>query len=228
MVNSNKIFSSKPRQIARATLDISSTIFGNLTNLKILVLGNVDSAFNIGSNFEKIEVKEYRKEKNTILDYVDKRTGKINNSENFTSLLVNYDVILMGYKSDLKLIESKIAESILEKRKQKPVLFIDCGIPGNIDQDVGKINNCFLFDLNDLEQYFSFSESVFFQRNNSNSEDHFLEEGLNFYLSKFAKRMDLSSTQLSAFEKYLRLFFENSQNYFEKQSILKFLEFFKK
>ena len=115
MVNSNKIFSSKPRQIARATLDISSTIFGNLTNLKILVLGNVDSAFNIGSNFEKIEVKEYRKEKNTILDYVDKRTGKINNSENFTSLLVNYDVILLGYKSDIKLIESKIAESILEK-----------------------------------------------------------------------------------------------------------------
>ena len=228
MVNSNKIFSSKPRQIARATLDISSTIFGSLTNLKILVLGNVDSAFNIGSNFEKIEVKEYRKEKNTILDYVDKRTGKINNSENFTSLLVNYDVILLGYKSDIKLIESKIAESILEKRKQKPVLFIDCGIPGNIDQDVGKINNCFLFDLNDLEQYFSFSESVFFQRNNSNSEDHFLEEGLNFYLSNFAKRMDLSSTQLSAFEKYLRLFFENSQNYFEKQSILKFLEFFKK
>ena len=52
-----------------------------------MVLGNVDSAFNIGSNFEKIEVKEYRKEKNTILDYVDKRTGKINNSENLRRIV---------------------------------------------------------------------------------------------------------------------------------------------
>jgi len=228
VVNSNKIFSSKPRQIARATLDISLTIFGNPKNLKILVIGNVESAFNIGNNFEKIKVKEYRKERNTIFDYVDKDTRKINDSGSFVNFLGNYDVVLVGYKSDLKLIGSKVVENILEKRKQKPVLFIDCGIPGNIDQDVSKINNCFLFDLNDLEQYFSFSEPDFFRKNNANSEDTFLEEGLNYYLSNFAKRMDLSSTQLSAFEKYLRLFFENSQNYFEKQSILRFLEFFKK
>ena len=40
-------------------------------------------------------------------------------------------------------------------RRQKPIFLIE-GIPGNIDPSVSKLSNLFLFDLNDLEQFFFF------------------------------------------------------------------------
>ena len=43
----------------------------------------------------------------------------------------------------------------LERRKQKPIFFVDIGLPGNIDPEISKISNCYLFDLNDLEQFFT-------------------------------------------------------------------------
>ena len=62
---------------------------------------------------------------------------------------------MIGYKNQLKLIDKHLVKKILYMRKQKPLFFIDCGIPGNININVGKIPNCFLFDLNDLEQLYS-------------------------------------------------------------------------
>ena len=62
---------------------------------------------------------------------------------------------MIGYKTQSKIIDKTLVKKILNKRKQKPILFIDCGIPGNIKTDIGQIPNCFLFDLNDLEQLYS-------------------------------------------------------------------------
>ena len=36
---------------------------------------------------------------------------------------------MIGYKTQSKIID-KILVKILNKRKQKPILFVDCGIPG--------------------------------------------------------------------------------------------------
>ena len=43
----------------------------------------------------------------------------------------------------------------MKLRKQKPILIIDVNIPSNAEPDIINIDNCFLFDLNDLEQFFS-------------------------------------------------------------------------
>ena len=58
-------------------------------------------------------------------------------------------------------------------------------------------------------------------------EDSFDEE-INNYLSSFTKKMNLNSSQVSMFEKYLRLYFNENLTNEEKKVILKFLDFFKK
>ena len=73
-----------------------------------------------------------------------------------------FDVILIGFNDGLKVISKDITQVFLKKRKQKPIFFIDVGLPGNIDTEISKISNCYLFDLNDLEQFFT----LFFNENN--------------------------------------------------------------
>ena len=85
----------------------------------------------------------------------DKNKENINTDENFINKLKIFDLIMIGYKKHSKIIDKTLVKKILNKRKQKPILFVDCGIPGNIKTDIGQIPNCFLFDLNDLIHFWA-------------------------------------------------------------------------
>ena len=143
-----------------------------------------------------------------------------------TDILKLYDIILVGFKSNFKLVNNSIAKKIMDKRKHKPIFFIDCGIPGNIESEILKISNCFLNDLNDLEQFYSkiFDLSL---EETYEVDSEFLDEKLNVFLSNFIRKIDLNPNQVSIFEKYLRDYFEKETSEKEKSSILKFLNFFK-
>ena len=49
----NKIFSSKPKQIAQAALQVLSNVYGDLENVKIIVISDMQSTLNIAENFKQ-------------------------------------------------------------------------------------------------------------------------------------------------------------------------------
>ena len=83
---------------------------------------------------------------------------------------------------------------------------IDCGVPGNVDTKVRLINNCFLFDLNDLEQIYS-DKNI---DNNTGINIIETDKELNLSLENFYKKMNFNSSQKVKFENELRNFFESS------------------
>ena len=109
----------------------------------------------------------------------------------------------------------------LKYRKQKPIFFVDVGLPGNVDTEISKISNCYLFDLNDLEQFFT----LFFNESN-------IEKLLNYgqfskeddkVFSYFFKKLNFSENQKKIFKNYVEdFFFENNEEY-QKDAFLKFL-----
>tara|TARA_Y100000814_G_C12238283_1_gene370701 strand:+ start:155 stop:838 length:684 start_codon:yes stop_codon:yes gene_type:complete len=227
-VDSNKeIFSSKPSQIAKAAIDVSKIIFGDLTNKKMIIIGDSNLPFSIGKNLKNNQINVFEKKLKDIFYYIEKKTKFIKNLESFLNHMSKYDIFLIGFKSEYKIFNCQVAKKILEKRKYKPIFLIDCGVPGNIEQDISKINNCFLYDLNDLEQFFSIDKGKLNVNSNAKFDEDFINEKINNYLANFIKKMDLNSTQVSVFEKYLRLFFIKANNQEEKKSILNFLNLFK-
>ena len=160
MLDRKEIFSSKPNQIAIAAIEISKIIFGDLNQIKIIIIGDSKLLFSIGANLDEKTKLHCEKNKKSIFEYIDLKSKKIKNLDSLSNFLSGYEVILIGFESDFKLISCDIVSKILEKRRLKPIFFVDCGIPGNVEQDITKINNCFLFDLNDLEQYFSREKNI--------------------------------------------------------------------
>ncbi len=227
MDTNKETFSSKPSQIAKAAIDVSKIIFGDLTNKKMIILGDSNLPFSIGKNLKHNQINVFEKKLKDIYYYIEKETKIIKDLESFLNRMSIYDIFLIGFKSEYKIFNSKVAKSILEKRKFKPIFLIDCGVPGNIEQDISKINNCFLYDLNDLEQFFSLDKGTLNSNDNANYDEDFINEKINNYLANFIKKMDLNSTQVSIFEKHLRLFFIKDINQEEKKSILNFLNLFK-
>ena len=218
----NNIFSSKPKQIAQAAIQILLKVYGDLNSVNFLVISDMKSPIDIAQNFKNIGLNKYEVFQESLDKIFNKKKEGINKDENFINKLKIFDLIMIGYKKHSKIIDKTLVKKILNKRKQKPILFIDCGIPGNIKTDIGQIPNCFLFDLNDLEQLYSswIQNSI---ANEGSSELFDIE--LKISLDSFFKKLKFNLEQKMIFEKKLNLLVK-AQGKEIKFTLKKFLKAF--
>ena len=151
----NNLFSSKPKQIAQAAIKILLKVYGDLNTVNFIVISDMKLPIDIAQNFENIGLNKYLILQDPLEKVFNQNKENNNIDEDLINKLKTFDLIMIGYKTQSKIIDKILVKKILNKRKQKPVLFVDCGIPGNIKTDISQIPNCFLFDLNDLEQLYS-------------------------------------------------------------------------
>ena len=220
-MNSNQnYFSSKPKQITQAAINVSGRVFGDLKNVSIVTINNSDIAQAIFNDFEKKKIKKSSQIKNSDKQFFD--AVNKNNSLKIIREIKDYDILIFGFSGNFRILDKNIISSLLKIRKQKPLIIIDCGIPGNIDTKARTITNCFLFDLNDLEQIYSQDLQYLIanqnQINNHNDLDIILQDFYNF--------LDFNSFQKAIFEKKIRKFLDTNDFKFY-DTIKTFLRIFK-
>ena len=194
----NNIFSSKPKQIAQAAIQILLRVYGDLNSVNFLVISDMKLPIDIAQNFENIGLNKYLILQDPLEKIFNQKKENNDIDENLINKLKIFDLIMIGYKTQSKIIDKILVKKILNKRKQKPVLFVDCGIPGNIKTDIGQIPNCFLFDLNDLEQLYS----SWIQNNiiNEDSNNELFDIELKTSLDSFFRKLNLNLEQKMIFE----------------------------
>ena len=194
----NNLFSSKPKQIAQAAIKILLKVYGDLNSVNFIVISDMKLPIDIAQNFENIGLNKYLVFQDPLEKIFDPKKNNHNIDENLINKLKTFDLIMIGYKTQSKIIDKILVKKILNKRKQKPILFVDCGIPGNIKTDIGQIPNCFLFDLNDLEQLYS----SWIQNNiiNEGSNNELFDIELKTSLDSFFRKLKLNLEQKMIFE----------------------------
>ena len=194
----NNLFSSKPKQIAQAAIQILLKVYGDLNSVNFLVISDMKLPIDIAQNFENIGLNKYLIFQDPLEKIFNQKKEDNNIDENLINKLKTFDLIMIGYKTQLKIIDKVLVKKILNKRKQKPILFVDCGIPGNIKTDIGQIPNCFLFDLNDLEQLYS----SWIQKNiiNEDSNNELFDIELKTSLDSFFRKLKFNLEQKIIFE----------------------------
>ena len=194
----NNIFSSKPKQIAQAAIQILLRVYGDLNSVNFLVISDMKLPIDIAQNFENIGLNKYLILQDPLEKIFNQKKENNDIDENLINKLKIFDLIMIGYKTQSKIIDKILVKKILNRRKQKPILFVDCGIPGNIKTDIGQIPNCFLFDLNDLEQLYS----SWIQNNiiNEDSNNELFDIELKNSLDSFFRKLNLNLEQKMIFE----------------------------
>ena len=194
----NNIFSSKPKQIAQAAIQILLRVYGDLNSVNFLVISDMKLPIDIAQNFENIGLNKYLILQDPLEKIFNQKKENNDIDENLINKLKIFDLIMIGYKTQSKIIDKILVKKILNKRKQKPILFVDCGIPGNVKTDIGQIPNCFLFDLNDLEQLYS----SWIQNNiiNEDSNNELFDIELKTSLDSFFRKLNLNLEQKMIFE----------------------------
>ncbi len=71
--------------------------------------------------------------------------------ENLDDLLVQADVVLTGTGSREPIITAAQMKRLMRQRHYRPLVMVDIAVPRDIDQAVGRVQNIFLYNIDDLE-----------------------------------------------------------------------------
>jgi len=66
--------------------------------------------------------------------------------------LAHVDVVISSTGSQEYLLTRERAQAIIAARRNRPMFLIDIAVPRDIDPEVNKIDNLFLYDIDDLQQ----------------------------------------------------------------------------
>lgn len=141
--------------ISYAAVELVKKIFYDLNGKKILLIGagemaelaakhlmnqGVDSLVVANRSFNKaVQVAELFNGKAVLFDEVE-------------SQLAEVDIVITSTASTEYIVKHKEAKSILRKRKNRPLFFIDIAVPRDIDPTVNDLENIYLYDIDDLKE----------------------------------------------------------------------------
>jgi len=78
-------------------------------------------------------------------------SGEAVHFEEFEKRLPEAEILICSTGAPTYLIRIDHVRRALERRRNRPMLFVDISVPRNIDPAIGRLDNAFLFDVDDLE-----------------------------------------------------------------------------
>lgn len=81
----------------------------------------------------------------------EKFNGSAVAMEQLVEHLAHADIVITGTGSTEPIITRGMFEAVIRRRRYKPVFIIDIAVPRDVAADVGKIENVYLYNLDDLQ-----------------------------------------------------------------------------
>ncbi len=144
-----------PVSISSMAIELSKKIFGELHQKRILVIGAGEMC--------EIALKHFKKEglseifiTNRTFRHAQKLAEDITGIPcpfiDIPDLLTKVDMVLSSTGSEKPIIDKELVQSMMKKRKNRPLFFMDIAVPRDIDPEVNKIGNVYLYDIDDLKE----------------------------------------------------------------------------
>lgn len=140
--------------ISTAAVELAKKIFGELTGKTVMLLGAGEMAelaaqHLLGNGVKNIMVANRTFERAEELAKEFK--GDAIRFEHFPDALVMVDILICATGAPQYVVNREIVSRVLKERRNKPIFMIDISNPRNIDPEVDKVDNVYLYDIDDLQ-----------------------------------------------------------------------------
>lgn len=141
--------------VGSVAIDLAEKIFGSLRTSEVMVIGAGEmsrtTAFRLSERgVKKIHVVNRSLE--NARELAKELDGEAHSFEDWEHVLAKVDVVVSSTGASEPVVLPHHIEAVRAKRKYRPIFMIDIAMPRDIDPEVGKIDEVFLYDLDTLQQ----------------------------------------------------------------------------
>lgn len=144
----------RPVSVARVAVDLARQIFERFEDKKALLVGAGEMIELALDALRRAGLEQVRIANRTVAnaDELAARFGATSHGlDELDALLAEVDVVLTSIAGEGPLIDAARVKRVLARRR-RPLFFIDIGVPRNVDPEVDRLDNAYLYDVDDLEQ----------------------------------------------------------------------------
>ncbi len=140
--------------ISSAAVELAKKIFGTLEGKHVMLLGAGEMAelaaqHLLGNGVKNIMVANRTFERAEEL--AKEFNGDAIRFEHFPDALVMVDILICATGASHYVVGRDMVSRALKERRNKPIFMIDISNPRNIDPEVDKVDNVYLYDIDDLQ-----------------------------------------------------------------------------
>ena len=141
--------------VSYAAVELARDIFGTLNDKKVMIVG--------AGKMSELAARHLRRSGATHI-YVTNRTheravemaqifdGKIVEYTKFMAALPEVDIVITSSGAPHYIITRDDMKKVIDARRNRPMFLIDIAVPRNIEPSVNKLDNVFLYDIDDLQK----------------------------------------------------------------------------
>ena len=139
--------------VARSGVELAKQVFGELTRCRVLVLGAGDVAAGLARALAAEGVAELIVSNRTFdrgAELAARFEGTAIPFSAVPDALDRADIVLTSVGGREPVLSTQSVSDAMRRRRNRPLFFVDLGVPRNVDVDVHRLEGAFLFDIDDL------------------------------------------------------------------------------
>ncbi|MGE4318429.1 MAG: glutamyl-tRNA reductase [Deferribacterales bacterium] len=143
-----------PVSVSYAAVELASKIFGRLEDKSALIIGAGEMCelaakhlHTAGIGRITVTNRTYEKAQKLACEVA----GEAVEFSAFKDMLKNSDIIISSTGATELLVTAADVKDAMSHRKKKPMFFIDIAVPRDIDPDINRIENVYVYDIDDLK-----------------------------------------------------------------------------
>ncbi|MEA3222648.1 MAG: glutamyl-tRNA reductase [Thermodesulfobacteriota bacterium] len=143
-----------PVSVASEAVELACHIFGDIQERKALIIGAGDMATIAARRLKDRGVDELYIVNRTYenADNLAKQLGgKPKPFDELHTAIKESDIVISSTASARPVITCTMMNKLMKERKHNLIFIIDIALPRDVEQDVGKIYNCYLYDIDALK-----------------------------------------------------------------------------
>jgi glutamyl-tRNA reductase len=141
--------------VSYAAVELARKIFGSLANRTIMIVG--------AGKMSELAAKHLRRSGASHV-FVTNRThqravemaalfqGTPVEYTRFVSMLPEVDIVITSSGAPHYILHKEEMQRVISARRNKPMFLIDIAVPRNIEPSVNKVDNVYLYDIDDLQE----------------------------------------------------------------------------
>jgi glutamyl-tRNA reductase len=141
--------------VSYAAVELARQIFGSLEGKKVLVVGAGKMSALAARHLRRSGVAGVfvtNRTRERAVELARLFDGAIVDYEHFAAGLHEVDIVIASSGAPHYILSPDDIRRALEARRNRPMFLIDIAVPRNIDPAVNRLDNVFLYDIDDLER----------------------------------------------------------------------------
>jgi len=140
--------------VSSVAVDLARSIFGELEGCSVMVLGAGEMAEQAALHLQAAGAAEL-----IVLNrssargeaLADKVGGRYEPWEGLVHQLGRVDIVVASTAAPQPVVDRRLLKPVVKSRRHRPLFFVDIAVPRDIDANVSRLENVFLYNVDDLQ-----------------------------------------------------------------------------